>query len=274
MAVTIEELAGFPTFAINRETGWTARRRVKFLWADIDDLIEELFPPTILSGTTVTIQLPAEFPGRFWMNVDNVQIAPFDPSQSFTLDADGIMQHVDAVAEIDYKTNRFDLDPDTDTFLTHRWSVSGEHLTIPGYGLEWNTDGQTAASDNGIVQFIPIIHHEFTWNEVPDPPFATIRDNIGRVNATTFFEAAAETLLFTGAEASREIDNFGNFIWTLTYIFAERVVGGVANPAATIGWNHHFRAEENAGRWELVNTKNGDPPYALSTNFLGLFIGA
>jgi hypothetical protein len=79
---------------------------------------------------------------------------------------------------------------------------------------------------DGVTKMIPTAQYTLTLQGVPvppgaseDAPFSQIFSSIGKVNAAAWKGAAAETMLFMGANAKRSINSEGVQDWTLTYVF-------------------------------------------------------
>jgi hypothetical protein len=166
----LEELEGGPVITITRNDA-TARRYCKVPWeADLTSInagLTELFPNTYP---------PATLPGWGWLQVQKVEVAPYDPSNPRP-GPDGQLNSYAAGAKfsIDYATNRDDQgvqsapggtpiksgpggaagssanqgSTNNVTFLTHKVTVSAESVSLPDRSVVWSE------SENGLLFFDP-----------------------------------------------------------------------------------------------------------------------
>ena len=291
--VAFNEESGSPRIT-HTSTGAEAQRFGIVSWTDIDALIAEVFPPTVNAGITIEQGAGIAFPGKDFLRADSLDFVPHfgevDPitGPDTTQDFDTLPTYATALATINYTTQRFsqgegEQEEDPVSFLRHRWSIGGEFLTTSNDAswAEWDLDDGILADEPPSV-FIPTIEHEITWPRVTSPPFATIRDRIGKVNsaAGNFVTGivAAETLAFIGAEIQREILSDGSRAWEVTYRFSEkRVVSMDEDPTLTGngpgvgGWNHFWRtygapSDVNVSGFYRVNIANA-PTDALGIAF-------
>lgn len=262
-----EELEGSPTFSFTKDEA-TAKRVLRVDWDYIFPIAEVLFGTVFIAGIGVVRRAIHTFPGKPWLVLDGMTAEPMDPGKPTQTTVNGFITNRypegGAKLTLSYKTVPWDQedqeDPETPegTYLTHRWSLSGEILTLPHRGLEWenaNDDGKkSVAADLTPSMIIPTIEHQFTWHFVPDPPFDSIRGLYGMVNNGAFGGAAAETLLFLGAEAQRDTTIEGERTWTLDYRFQEKALK--AN-GQVVTWNHFFRpdAAANDNPWQRIKRK-------------------
>ena len=90
--------------------------------------------------------------------------------------------------------------------------------------------------------------------------------------------AAAETVLFDGARASREFTGLSSFLepqfgWRITYVFREKTIKVLeaADDATTYGWNHCFRDLPGAAvQWDKLVDYQGNSLYKTA-DFTALF---
>lgn len=284
--VEFEELEGYPTYGVSL-TEITARRRLRFDWADIDAAVAMLSPYTGNEWAT--------FPGRPLMWVHKIDI---EPELGVAHDGGLTCTYDKAIFTVDYHVPKWDGGPatgtggggsgagtdnsprqgqspqaDTETLLSHRVSVGAEWLILPSSGLVWgngwdataqeyDTDGVRAVTSEinaGIL--IPIFEHQITWHRVAAPPWSAIRASIGCVNDDGFAGAAAGTLLFLGVEASVEYNNEGLNFWKMDYKFSEKNLRS-SDPDDLMdrGWNYFYRKE--TGQFEYLARRKPTAPVA------------
>lgn len=257
-----------PEFSFGRDGKATGTEKLVISWSDIDNFVTAAFPePTIVNGE-VNFSNTRRFPGRTYLVADKIRVASHFPGGSPVVKSDGTVDY--ALLTIDYKTTDRDEDQgddgdsdDPQKFMTHSISLGGQFLNMPSSGLKWDGEVDPIKADNiNAGKIIPTIEHQFDWEFVPNPPFASIRTSIGRVNSGSFVGASSESLLFLGAEASREITYQGAKLWRISYRFSERLLEG------NKGWNYFYR--EDTGSWELLRQLNGDTIYE-ATDFSSIF---
>lgn len=276
-----KDFDGSPTFSVSK-TAASATRQLRMDWPDINTAIEDLFGLVFVAGTGVVRGDIHTFPGKPWLLLDSMDIVPFDKANPQTFDANGMPTFKKALATLKYKTVPWDQDDDSNeddpdtpegTYLTHRISLGGDMLTLSESGLEWennNDDGKKdVAADVAPGMLIPTREHQFTWHFVPSPPWDAMRDAYGKLNTNLQYGAAAETLMFLGADAERDVTIDGARAWTLDYRFQERALkaGGIV-----VGWNHFFRPDPAAAdnSWQKIKRKDGLFVYE-TTDFDPLF---
>lgn len=266
MPVSFEELEGSPTIAINAD-GMQATRVFRVAWSDWQDFVRDLTGGWRPVGDSFELIEPKSFPGLDNVVIDEVHITPLDPhnpdGQEVQTLTRGTNSYPQAGAKVvaTYKS-RADADPENDdpdipkgTVLTYSSDLGGETITIPGRAYTWGAGGDKLPADVNPGVFMPTGSYTLKWDRVASPPWSAIRNTRGKINSTAFHGAAARTVLFLGARASRQFEFLhGATLWSLEYSFAERAVE----------WNKFFRVE--TGVWTEINPK----PYA-EASFSNLF---
>lgn len=266
-SVAYEEYVGSPRFSGNGAE-LTARSTWRVNWSDIESLYLILFPGPI-AGVP---QLPLLMPNSVVLRAENVDFeAEFD--EALIVANDGNNHYDKAKVTIQWKTIPFNQEnPSTDQILTRRISVSGEFMTIPGWGCQWEDEdnelssgsaagGSSVSVVNEDVQagkVLPIIEHHLTLHRVPSVPYALIRSLIGHVNETEFEGAEPETVMFGGAELQQTITSDGSQPWQIEMHFLEKII---RQNGEALGWNHAF--DTKTGSWRRLIQKNGDDVYPL-----------
>ncbi len=145
-------------------------------------------------------------------------------------------------------------DPAMAAFVTEELRVASEVVTLPKQRFHWASDQvPLAADDRPPSRLIPKAEWVFTRHRVPELPRATLFHNLGKVNAFAMGQAASETLLFTGAEARREVGGRSDPAWRITLTF-------LYNPETH---NRFFRGHQ--GGWDRVERQeDGEPVYELA----------
>ncbi|MEK6236455.1 MAG: hypothetical protein N2C14_17240, partial [Planctomycetales bacterium] len=149
-----------------------------------------------------------------------------------------------------YETLSYDPeDPDDSslgTYLTESLSISGRSITFPREAFKWSSDGTAFdAQDVTPGKLLPQADFRVTRHRTPSLPKTLLFSMIGKVNQSAFVEAAAETLLFLGADARREHTAEGVKTWEIELQFNYEPQGH----------NSEFRAA--SGVFEEVVTQVG-----------------
>jgi hypothetical protein len=268
VAVWYEELDDSPEIDRDRKGGG-ARRSVRIAWDDIDAFFAELFGA---NGDT-----PAPYPGSAWLTVSRAKVKPFINAPRGLNEVPNYFPG-GARVDVDYAP------PDRDqggadktgpgggsgstgndqALITHKISLGGEFITWKSKNLRWALPADddpaklgdekqyevTGGIEAGVTSMT--MEHTISWSQVLWPPWAAIRQCLGKTNAYPFAGALADTLLFLGAEAEREFTAKGLKAWKLDYKLSEKNNNAV-NPAEPFGWNHFVRPDgKNAGQWQLL----------------------
>lgn len=263
--VPFDEIGKYPRGSVSL-SGATAERVGLIAWSDLDDLIAELLPSTVVAGVSIFPGVGAPFPGRPYLRAESLEWESYCDritGPDAIPDYNTIPTYEFCKVSIKYGTPKGPQssseadEEDSDTrdpvqLLTHRWSIGGEYLTIPGNGLIWDDDSSKVSEDVTGATFIPTIEHQITWPRVTKPPFAAMRELIGKCNSVAFdFSTgtiAPETGLFLGAELEREVMSDGARAWSVSYRISEK-----RRPAADQvepgGWNHFYRNQRTKTGW-------------------------
>jgi len=270
MAVAFKELGGSPVETYT-PAGFYARREFLIAWEDRDAFAAELLGEAPHYGATA----PVHYPGKTSVFAVSLRFAPFDPDNPdpkvLTHLTEGLnsYSHSFAKATVTYRTlalrDRPD-SPDTDpgTPLTYRMEPDVETLRITPRGWHWvDQPNLTVPEDLELLKVVPITNHLLTWHQVVRPPWDTIRQLQGKLNAGPFLGCAEGTVLFCGAKAnklfrSRFDAGASEFCWEIEYWFRERAV---KFDGQVFGWNHAYR-DDPPGWVEL--THGADRLYDLA----------
>lgn len=248
MPIAFDDEGGFPRMVFEPFRSRATRQGI-IAWADISALINDVFPQADVAGI---FPQPIEFPDYGWMLATSMSVEPVGErvTGATTPSLTTLPIYEKARITIEYAAPDHDTDlADPVELLSHRWSPGAEFLVLPTSRLTWAEDGALAKDVNAGL-LVPTIEHEITWNQILFPPFAAIRTRIGRVNSADIGFVTGnidgETLLFLGAELSRQIMTDGARAWQVTYMFSERRVAA-ADQDDPGGWNHFYRNDIDTG---------------------------
>ncbi len=282
--IAYEELEGSPTYQATSD-GFSATQVYRMAWASIDAFLLESFPVPVRAGFAYEFTLERTFPGTSWLFTRSVRIEGFDPGMpsagtQFNTYATG------ARVTIEYGTRP--REEQDGTLRTHRLSIGGIHMIMPSRGFGWwNANGGAdpvpasfmpiQSEDVRVAKVLPTIEHTLSFEYVPDPPFTTITDRVGKTNQDTdLFSATRGTLLFLGADMHRRVTPQGEQAWKIEYRFSQKVIKGPilhleappVNSGDGIGWNYEYNPKE--AQWDVLVDKNDKYMYQEAT-FAELF---
>ena len=113
------------------------------------------------------------------------------------------------------------IDPATPlVWCTQELDFGSQSLSVPNTSYVWESDGASAQ--------IPVVLDVFettmvlTFHRRASLPTALIRATRGRLNNATFLGAATETVLFVGAQTTREASTDGSVTQRVRLVFKER----------------------------------------------------
>lgn len=276
MSVSFEELEGSPSVVMS-SSGTEAKRSFRVAWDGWQEFAEQLAGGWRRVGGQFELIEPLPFPGLSAVIVDRIEVVPMDPHNPrgddiLTLQV-GTNSYPAAGARITvtYRSlgnedtansgeDKVDIIPGT--ILTYHSDLGAEYMTTPGRAWYWEGTGEKLPGDVNPGVLMPTGSYTLKWDRVANPPWAAIRSLRGKVNNQAFYNAAAGTVLFLGARASRKFEFMRNAsLWKIEYAFAER-----AQP-----WNKFFKAGDG---WTAIKDDpggGGNPPYD-SGDFNGLFL--
>lgn len=203
-------------------------------WANVPALLAEVFPPS-----SAVTPFAAELDPYFGIFRANRLTFKNLSNLTTNLTGTGVANFGKARVTITYSSvqieppqdqDEADADGDPVPFLTHSLGIGGEYITFGTENqLYWKPgSGARVAGTQGIDAGFPItqIEHQIHWHRVLRPPFDAIRFRTGKINRTAmkFATGTAKpgTMLFLGAEMSRDIMSDGARAWDVTYRFSER----------------------------------------------------
>lgn len=298
MAVWRQPLAGYPTMNVTPTSG-----SMVFGWGitgrDLSDFLYEIFPANSATNFYATESDPLS--GKY--RASSVSIEPFQgertPVRSGATFANADMYDHPINSErptykaiVTYSSLQRTYDDAGDssstrdpvTMLSHNISIGGEYITFDqdsqlkwGYYNSTNDVTESPLSDapqRGIEAGFPIPtqEHSIHWHRVVSPPFQDIYERVGCINSDVIEYNVGvfypQTVLFLGAEISRDILSDGTRAWSVTYRFSvkkldESRVGFSSrlehNGVYYGGWNHFF--DTKIGYFRLLLKKNSSGTY-------------
>lgn len=276
MAIAFSELAGSPQEQY-RLDGFRARRTFLVAWEDRHRFAAELLGTA--SGHGGSAWLP--YPDRAGVYAVSVRFEPVDPQtlkpQTLSDPATDLNDYSGGFAKavVEYRTVPPQDRPDgpaapQGTHITYRMESDLDVLSLPGPGWYASDQPDTPLSADMVVErLVPVTEHRLTWRQVVGPPWQTIQQLQGKVNAATFLDCQPGTLLFVGAAANKLYrgsfeEGASPFSWEIAYRFRERAVkqGG-----SLWGWNHVYRTDPPG--WVAIVNDQG--PLYDADDFAPLF---
>jgi hypothetical protein len=220
-----------------RPDGGSVNMSFNCAWADVDDVLAEIFPP----GSSTSPAATELDPYLQIYRAASVDITPLGspPKLLNDIDTDPLdviprfeTAHVSITFSNDQSErpadqDEADADGDPVPFLTHTWSAGTEIVESEAIEAKFAGGGPVKAN-TPVATVIPMIQHTIDWPRVISPPFNSIRSLLGRVNNSvmTFSTGSIlpEMLLFVGTSLRKDYLSNGDKAWSLQYQFSERRV--------------------------------------------------
>lgn len=295
MAVWRQQLAGYPTMNITPTSG-SMVFGYGITGRDLSDFLYEVFPPNSATNFYATEADPLS--GKY--RATSVEVTPFQgdrqpirPGGTFA-NADLYDHAINSErptykAVVTYSSLQRTYDDDSDstrdpvTMLSHNISIGGEYITFDQESrLKWGiydggsytasvlADNPTRGVEAGFP--IPTQEHTIQWHRVVSPPFQDIYERVGCINSDPLQYNVGvfypQTVLFLGAEISRDVLSNGQRAWSVTYRFSvKKLTDERVEPAAFLsyngvdygGWNHFY--DTKAGFFRFLLKKNTSDTY-------------
>ncbi|HKD37346.1 MAG TPA: hypothetical protein VKB78_11115 [Pirellulales bacterium] len=280
-----QELAGSPRVRILESGRVIAERDFHVAWDDWVELVNELRGLYMAAGTKgAALVSPACFPGNPALRVVAVSVTPLDEqspdgdaaladlSTGMNTYASGARVRVE-YGLVDTGSDRRKPPHPAGTFLRWERDVGVDMVSIPARYWKWSGGPNTILEDDlPIGVRVPVATHRLIWTNVARPPYNTIRNTRGTVNADTILGADAGCLLFVGAKIVEIYQLDGSLRYTLEYLFAEKTVPLVADPTTVVGHNYFYYGPGSGGEnwFEVVSVAGGHAVYP-SADFAPLF---
>lgn len=219
MTVTVayEELQGSPSFSSDG-SNWTGNRSLKCAFSDAPTLVDQLLGSVIQSPNGNVIYLGADrFPLIPSMVAKSATVKPFPglPAQPLGV-AQKDATYNYAQVDVTYVTPTYDPgEPgqasSSQVFVTERLVLSNQYITI-GPRETWWDAAKTQAVDYQTKFVVPqrLMDYTYERKRYPGPLPTSLINLVGYTNQASVksvqlgFTFPAETLLFEGAELSRE----------------------------------------------------------------------
>lgn len=212
-------IAGYPVGKIGQD-GITATRQVIVPWDKLDEAIEFLQPPSTFSGGAQVIRYGAQYPGRPFLRVVNINWKPLSNKPTgLDFNGDYKYEHAELTVEYGFLRNQQSggsgsPDPkDPAPLLIHRWTMGIQTVETDEKGLVWDNVWNrkdpnpfspiqpvvsSSVEDPGVrrligrpmgttsgkapQELVTTIEHEITRQRVPRPPFSALRACGGKCN--------------------------------------------------------------------------------------------
>lgn len=284
--INFEELENSPRIAINQQ-GVNAIRVFKLAWADWQAFARELIGTWRIIGGATQFISPIPFPGLPNLIVWEVSVEPFHPdspdgnvavslgafTNTYTAGGAKVTAHYKTQFDEDNQ-DRPDLPPvPKGTYLTYSAELGAEVMTIPGRSFKWVGTAPVEKLPDDLNPGILVPTGAFTlhWQRVLRPPWSAIRATRGKVNSTSFLGAPPGTVLFVGAQVTRQFQFVvdGGF-WQVEYKFSENTKE--LTTGSKVGWNFFYKPEKlGAEHWVEVQSQDDNTNPYLSADFAPLF---
>ncbi len=244
-----------------------AQRNLQCNWADRYYLAQQLLGhSTWAGGSTIHYMLPQAFPDSYGLYCNKVRIQPFGaPIDSGDTK---IMAYTKSRLVVSYKPVPLPESggaPQAQILVSESIDPVAEFLTMPNRKLYWdNAQAVELSADEAPGIIIHMVDWVYTIHQLPYIP-SEVFTKIGYCNSASVVSKGlgktfeAETLLYNPPSASREIDSFGFYAWSLTMRFTYRPQG----------WNKFPKAGEHSLDFRVIYNSGGDPLKIYPTTNLG-----
>lgn len=197
-------VAGYPIGKIGQD-GITATRQIIVPWDKLDEAIEFLQPPSTFAGGTQVVRYGAEFPGRPFLRVININWKPLS-NKPIELDFNGDYKYEHAELTVEYGFLRNQQpggstpspDPkDPVPLMIHRWTMGIQTVDTDQSSLVWDNIWNQKTSSPPV----------FTPSQPTLPistPESNVRNLIGKKMGTTSGKAPQEITTTIEHEITRQ----------------------------------------------------------------------
>ena len=136
------------------------------------------------------------------------------------------------------------IDPTTPlVWCTQELDFGVESFAMPNTSYVWESDG--ASAQIPVVMDVNVTTMSLTFHRRSALPMSSVRALRGRLNDDTFLGAATETVLFVGAQTTREASTDGTVTQRVRLVFKER----------DVSWNKFLRPGKMPGsdaNWDYL----------------------
>lgn len=248
----------------------TRTREFRCDWPEIEDNIEELFPSSFQAGLELVRKSPATYPGKDYLRLVSIDVAPQDGDRVDAEDEDGVVTSASgALLTLKYSTHIRDI-------FSINIETSAEFMRLPGQGpmtWEYTVDGKNKMSMDAVShKLIPQITYTVTMLRVPQPHWDNIEDAIGTINNGYFLNCESGTLMYLGCSVKEVVTPDGEVAYDMGHKFQKRKIrySGPGGAESYAGWNHLYRPDvydTNAHhQWQRTT-----PRIYAETNFVKIF---
>lgn len=212
---------------------------------------------TTSTGTNILRVTPQTFPGYSALYCQSVKISGFGPQSNSSGTPSYPYAHIDATYSPLKQEESTNQTREEKTLSSLEVDMAGEFLQFGKFKLFWDSgQANPIADDVKAGKFVPTIQARYTEEESATDKRSIIRSYVGKINSSAWEGAAAETVLFLGAQVSRIVTTDGRQPWKIAYTFAERPIAS---------WNKFFNPE--TADWAVVYDSAGAvyEPYEKTT---------
>lgn len=277
ISVPFEEIDDSPKESGNRTGEFRFTRTFLTAYDQRWTFVNELFTGGFVG---LPMAYSSYFPGIF---ADTFEIEPFvvNPiSEAISNPATGQLRHL---GKAKITVNYSPMTPSEDgTLIEYEQQEAGEFVTVPSRGLKWYSDNQPLPADYHAAYPTSTTHHQITWSQVRNPPWATMAAMINKANSVAFRVPvtgqvfATGTLIFSARTASITMKTSGLTTWKIGLTFIEKAQtqwstlgDGPIGGTTVYGWNYQWR--EDLGIFDKpVNATDGAPTFQ-SANLMTIF---
>ena len=259
MSVAFAEVTGSPVENYGSD-GFSAQRTLIVPWDERDRFASEVLG---LAGRNQATS-PAIYPGKPTVVATQIRFEPISGDRPEVRKFDEISKDLNRYPKSFAKAIVYynalptegivgEMAGGAGTHFSYEIGCDSEEIEIPTAGWNWNGNPGVIPAEEPFFRWIfPITEHRITWGSVVNPPWKTIQNLQGTLNASEFLGAPPESLLFMGVQSNKLYrgdlaEGESAFTWKIRYIFRQR---GLHHHLGSPGWNHLWLPM--SGTWEKV----------------------
>jgi hypothetical protein len=140
-------------------------------------------------------------------------------------------------------------------WCTQELDFGVESFAMPNTSYTWDSDNTSAQIP--VVMDVNVTTMSLTFHRRSSLPMGTVRALRGRINDATFLGAAVGTVLFVGAQTTREASTDGTVTQRVRLLFKER----------DVSWNKFLRPGKMPGsdaNWDFLEDSGGNRRFKVA----------
>ena len=235
--------------------GVYAVKKYKVAWKDRWQFLRDVAGRTVISGSASAPVLvrsaPLQYPDNKNLYANGISVEPIGASYCTNPGS-----YDQAIVTVNFGTPEFDYEvsqqgtTQNTVYRSLTLNLGAQVMTLPESAFEFNTPDSGGHKPPVTVSpgfLMPTVEITITSHQIPYLNFDLIFPLVGSLNNATFYGCATGTLMFMGAQASRQATSEGLQAWDLEYKFNYRTVDWnmFYSPLAGVGFD--FLKQKSTG---------------------------